>query len=622
LRTRNPRSDSSLRHVVSTVSSTDFTLRPQTAIQSVNGSRKDKYSSTSVFPPTSWQGMCSEVQSYEALEKSATKRHLASLKNEKNDIKTKSWKHEGASIVEVSRVLEHARRKMDYSALVPYERNLRVNLENALHKVNPGEKNEFRKIFYAVCDFIFGIQCTTEILSSLLSSCITMLGNEEHQETRSELLKRLHNSFTVLHRFETGAVLQEIISENRSPMLDKMCIDFAQMTLDSLKSSSTRLTQITIKNYDRFIKKLLDRHSDSNGQLLEEITKLVRTMDKHVLPYQRTALGTEIKETCSRLSTPKTVRKLQPSSESTEVRNLSDQMDELLTPTKQSASRPPLGSSHSLPTPIYQGNSKDKKQYTYSDYANFVSPFSKLPGPDVPVSDLITQLNDPNSSHAEKLQSIRTISDRAGRGTLDKSPMVLSLILKTVAGLITNEMLSRNVLRIAKRLAMNYRNFANAHVRELLELVIKASNMRGQELLSLDAAEHLAIKLEPSIAIPWLIAQLESTSSLNKEKTKGLFTLLDQFLSHWNTQSLKECVARIYRACSGILQDFNRDLDRPRAMRLLIKLYMVLGTDSSWILNPNTRKMVTDMAQKPQFINAYIGKRYAERTISSETKIN
>jgi len=612
---RNPKSDNSLRnHVASTISRSNFNMRPQSAMPSWNKPSAARYLSTSALQHNGEQDRASfEVQSYETLGKSAIT-HLPSLKNEKNNLKTLCWKDEGASISEVSRVLAHARKKMDYSRLVPYERNLRVNLENALHKVIPGEHQEFRNIFYAVCDFVFGIQCTTEILTSLLSSCIIKLGSEEYQKTRTELLKRLHDSFTVLHSFEAGTVLQDIISETRNPMLDKMCIDFAQMALDSFKSSNTRLTQIAIKNYNRFIKKLLDRHSGGSGQLLGEITKLVRTMDDHILPYQRTALGTEITEACTKLSTPKQNRTLPRSSEMVEVQSLSDQLDDLLTPTKGSGSQPQLESNYSQSTPSHpERKTKRTKEYTYSDYANFVSPFSKRPGPDVPVSELIAQLNDSNSSLAEKLQSIRTLSERAGKGTLDNSPMVLSVVLKTVASLITNEMLSRNVLRIAKRLAMNYRNFANGHVRELLELVIKASNIRGQELLSLDAAEHLAIKLEPSIAIPWLITQLESTSSLHKDKTKGLFTLLDQFVNHWNPQSLRECVARIYKACSCILQDLSRDLDRPRAMRLLIKLYMVLGTDSSWILNPNTRKMVTDMAQKPQFINAYIGKRYTER---------
>jgi len=616
---RIPKSDNPSRnHVTASISSSNFNIRPKSAMPTWNKPSTDRWLSTSALTHNNDQEKISlDFQSYEVLAKAAGKAHLPSSKNEKNNLKTLSWKNEGASITEVSRVLAHARKKMDYSALVPYERNLRVNLENALHKVIPGQNEDFRNIFYAVCDFVFGIQCTTEILTSLLSSCIVTLGGEEYQETRTELLKRLHDSFTVLHSFEAGTVLQEIISETRSPMLDKMCIDFAQMALDSLKSSNTRLTQIAIKNYNRFIKKLLSRYSGSNKKLLGEITKLVRTMDDHVLPYQRTALGTEITEACSKLSTPKHHRKLSQISETVEVQSLSNQLDDLLTPSK-GKSQPQPQSDYSQSTPTRpQSKTMQMKEYTYPDYDNFVSPFSKLPGPEVPVSELIAQLNDPNLSLSGKLRSIRTLSERAGKGTLDNSPMVLSVVLKTIASLITNEMLSRNVLRIAKRLAMNYRNFANGHVRELLELVIKASTIRGQELLSLDAAEHLAIKLEPSIAMPWLIAQLESSSSSQKEKTKGLFTLLDQFLNHWNPQSLRECVARIYKACSCILQDLNRGLDRPRAMRLLIKLYMVLGTDSSWILNPNTRKMVTDMAQKPQFINAFIGKRYTERKTSS-----
>jgi len=521
-----------------------------------------------------------------------------------------SWRDEGASLADVSRVLAQARGAEDYSTLVPYDRDLRVKLEKMLQKISPEENKDFKRLFCAVCDFIFGIQCSPKVLTSLVSTCIIKLGYEAQREHRPKLLKRLHNSFTVLHSYETGAVLHEIISKMDNPILDEMCIDFAQMALDSLKSSKTRLTQIEIKNYNVFIKKLLWRLAP---ELTPQITRLVRTMNEHVLPYQRTALGSEITGTCSKLEIPDQVpstASVSPEKAKAEVRNLSRNFDHLFTPGKDGSDQPKLLSGYCISrsmTASPERSTINQKQYTYIDYANFISPFSKPPGPPVHIDDLLKQLENPDIPEITKLQSIRILSDRAGKRILENNPEVLNHILVTITRLVSSEKLLRNVLRIAKRLAINYNTFANEHIIELLQLVTDAFKMQGQELLSLDAAEHLSLHLDPSIAVPWLITQLEETSGPSNHRTNGIFTLLDQFLVRWNSESLRMKVERLYTACSNILLDLSRDLDRSRAMRLLIKVYIALGNDSSWITNKHTRNIVINMAQKPQFVAVYTG---------------
>jgi len=294
MRTRKTRSEIILRRNVSTTPCSNIKIRPGNTVQPLYKLSTQNYKQV---PSVSTTGGCrirAEIEYSKDFNTSAVKRHFQVQKKENKKCRTLSWKSDGASIAEVFRVLARARESMDYSDLVPYEGNLRCKLDHALQEVDPADNLKFRKLFCAVCDFVVGIQCTTGILSSLLSSCIIKLGHDKQSEYRPEMLKRLHDSFTVLHSYEAGTVLQEIISKNGDPMRDKMCIDFAQMALDSLKLSNTRLTQIAIKNYNGFIKLLLERYSGRNGELVAEITKLVNTMDENVLPYQRTALGTEI----------------------------------------------------------------------------------------------------------------------------------------------------------------------------------------------------------------------------------------------------------------------------------------------------------------------------------------